>query len=161
MNLRSVRGLLTAVTVALVLVIAAQPAAARDLPAGGLTREQVSSWLTGQGLTPNPRTDSNGASIVSSAVNGVNFDIYFFDCDSDRCRSIQFAAGWTNNGATGERVNEWNRDHRFIRAYLDRQGNPFGEYDLVISPGGTWEEIDHAMDNWKSMIVDFKTFIGA
>ena len=148
------------ISAAAALLITAQPASARDLPGGGMTRPEVAAWLGKQGIQATQHNDSNGADILSGATNGVNFDVYFYDCDADRCRSIQFAAGWSGLQAmTAQRINDWNKDKRFIRAYLTPENKVFGEYDLVVSPGGTWEELDHAFVNWRSMIVDFKSYI--
>ena len=144
---------------ALALCLAAGPSAARDLPPGGLTRAEVASWLQQQhGLKANIHNDSSGESIVSSTVAGVNFDIYFFACNGDRCGSIQYAAGWTPLAAgTPAAVNTWNQKNRYARAYLDDHNNLWGEYDVDISPGGTWEQMDKSLDRWTSVISSFKT----
>ena len=148
------------VSLVTVLLVGAQPASARDLPTGGLTRPEVINWLSAQGIQATRQNDSNGADILKASVNGVNFDVYFYDCTADRCRSIQFAAGWSGiQSINVQRLNDWNKDHRFIRAYLTPESYAFGEYDLVVSPGGTWEELNHALVNWRDMIVSFKTYI--
>ena len=147
---------------AVALSLAAGSASARDLPAGGLTRAEVAAWLQQHGMKANVHNDSSGESIVSSAVSGVNFDIYFFACSGDRCASIQYAAGWTPLAAgTPTAVNIWNQKNRDARAYLDDHNTLWGEYDVDISPGGTWEQMDQSLARWGSVVASFKaTFNG-
>lgn len=153
------KGLSVVGVAVLALTLVSQSAVAADLPAGGLTRQEVADWLGRHSLTPTIHNDSEGRSIVSSAVSGVNFDIYFLDCAGDRCAAIQYAAGWTPlAGGTPDHVNQWNRDHRNIRAYLDSHNNVFGEYDIDISPGGSWEQMDQGLNRWSNAVAAFKTF---
>lgn len=143
---------------AVALSLVAGSASARDLPAGGLTRAEVAAWLQQHGLQAKIHNNSTGESIVSSTVSGVNFDIYFYACNGDRCGSIQYAAGWTPLAAgTLTAVNAWNVKNRYARAYLDDHNNLWGEYDVDISPGGTWEQMDKSLDRWGSIISSFKT----
>jgi len=68
---------------------------------------------------------------LASSADGIKFYVYLFDCNNDRCGSIQFATG-PHTSATGklelERVNEWNKTKRWARAY-------FG--GAVLTPIGT------------------------
>ena len=36
-------------------------------------------------------------------------------------------------------VATWNQKHRYARSYLDDHNNLWGEYDVDVSPGGTWK----------------------
>lgn len=143
------------------LLLFVQPVAARNLPAGGLSRQDVAAWLIGHGLRATIHNDDNGRSIVSSNVSGVNFDVYFYGCEGERCASIQYAGGWTPlTKGTRENINDWNRQKRYIRAYLDSKNNVWGEYDVDISPGGTWEQLDKSLTQWTARIADFKAWVG-
>lgn len=146
------------------LLLAALPAVAahaRDLPAGGLTRTELAQWLQGHGYKAQIHDDSNGISIVTSASDGVNWDIYFFVCnDVQRCGSIQYAAGWTGVTVADDALNSWNRTKRYIRAYQGEKGSIWGEYDIDISPGGTWEQLDKSLDRWTDALPTYKTAIG-
>jgi hypothetical protein len=146
---------------ALALLTTAGTAGARDLPSGGVTRQDVANWLQQHGLKAQIHNDDNGESIVSSGTSGVNFDVYFYACESGRCGSIQFAAGWTPLAkATQDNVNSWNRDKRYVRAYLDKHNNLWGEYDIDVNPGGTWEQMDQGLTRWDSAVSEFKNYFG-
>lgn len=154
-------------SVAVLMVAAAAPASARDLPYGGMTAHELADWLTRNGLpaTVKPDPTTAGDQIISSASDGVNWDIYLYACngngDARRCGSIQYAAGWSGiSGFGDDRVNGWDRDQRYIRAYRDNKGNAWGEYDVDISPGGTYEMLDKSLSRWRDAIVGFKKYIG-
>lgn len=156
---------LSVLTTALVLAMpATAPAAAGYLTPGGMTGTELADWLRQHGypaqVKPDPTTP--GDQIISSSVDGVNFDIYLYNCvgqgDARRCATIQYTAGWTGSKATVDKVNAWDRDKRYIRAYLNENGDLFGQYDLDISPGGTTEGLDFSLERWHEAIGIFKTY---
>ena len=133
--------------------------AAQAAPAG-VTRQEVVAWLTGEGHAANLHDDSSGTSIVSSSIDGVNFDVYFYACTGERCTSIQFAAGWTPLAkATPDTVNAWNRDKRFLKAYLDKSNNLWGEYDFDLTDA-PYPQLHDALARFDSQVVDFKANFG-
>jgi hypothetical protein len=148
-----------------VVLLAAAPTAARDLPDGGMTATEIAGWLIGNGypaqVKPDPTTP--GDQIVSTQTDGLNVDIYLYDCSGEgnarRCTSMQYAAGWPASSAYNlEKVNSWNRGNRYIKAYLTAKGGLFGEYDLDMSPGGTYEMLNDCLQNWRSVVVDFNKY---
>jgi hypothetical protein len=160
-----VKGLAGLAAAVLGLFLIAAPAAARDLPDGGLTATEIASWLISNGypaqVKPDPTTP--GDQIVSTATDGINVDIYLYDCHGDgdarRCTSMQYAAGWpANSGYTYDKINAWNRANRYIKAYLTKTGGLFGEYDMDVSPGGTFEMLNDELQNWRSVVVDFNKY---
>ena len=143
------------------LALAAPPAQARDLPSGGLTRAEVAQWLQDHGYKAKTHLDTAGNTIVSSASDGVNWDIYFYSCSkAERCASLQYAAGWSGLVLEDGTINTWNAGNRYIRAYVTGKDAVWGEYDIDISPGGTWEQLDQSLDRWGAALPDFKKAIG-
>jgi hypothetical protein len=147
------------------VVMAAAPAAARDLPEGGMTAHEIAGWLVDNGyqaqVQPDPTTP--GDQIVSTQTDGIKVDIYLYDCsgagDARRCTSMQYAVGWPpKSGYNLERINSWNRSNRYIKAYLTTKGGLFGEYDLDLSPGGSFEMLSDSLQNWRSVVVDFDKY---
>lgn len=157
-----------ALAAAVAVLAAAGPVAARDLPDGGLTATEIANWLTQSGypakVKPDPTTP--GDQIVSTATDGVDVDIYLYDCSGDgdarRCTSMQYATGSpAKPNYTLEKVNSWNRGNRYIRAYLTTSGSLYGEYDLDVSPGGTYEMLNDCLQNWRSVVVDFAKYFNS
>jgi hypothetical protein len=149
------------------MLVFAAPAAARDLPTGGMTATEIASWLIAKGypaqVKPDPTTA--GDQIVSTTTEGVEVEIYLYDCHGDgdarRCTSMQYAAGFPPNASvTADKVNEWNRQKRYIKAYLTTGGSLYGEYDMDLSPGGTFEMLDDELDNWRRNVVTFHQNFG-
>lgn len=161
------RVLLACAAATLAIVGSAAPAAARDLPDGGLTATEIAGWLTHKSfpsqVKPDPTTP--GDQIISTTIDGVDSDIYLYDCsgegDARRCTSIQYVIGASAKPSyTLAKVNEWNRKHRYIRAYLTTEGALYGEYDLDVSPGGTYEMLDDCLDNWRRNLSSFADYFG-
>jgi hypothetical protein len=143
---------------ALCLASAAQ-VQARSIPDDGVSLEDVTAWLKGQGQDATIKDDGGGHKIVSSTLNGVKFGVYMFDCKGERCGSIQFAAGWPTNGKIpASRVNEWNRTKRWARGYLDTSNGIWLEFDVDLTPGGTYELLDDNFATWKKTVDGFKEF---
>jgi len=134
-------------------------AQARSIPDDGVTLEEVAAWLSDQGQAAKITDDGNGHKIVSSSVGGVKFGVYMFDCNGDKCGSIQFAAGWPANGKIPvTRVNDWNRTKRWARAYLDTSNGIWLEADVDLTPGGTYELLNDNFATWKKTVDGFKEF---
>lgn len=149
-----------AVAIAVAAVVACPAAAfARDLPAGGVTRQEVLQWLQKHGMKAKIEYDDVAKdSTVAAASNSVNWAFYFYSCKGERCRSLQYAAGWSNAKQTATQVNEWNHNRRFLRAYKTDANMLFAEYDLDVTPGGTWELLDASLDRWTSQLAVFEKF---
>jgi hypothetical protein len=147
---------------ALVLAIGLGPAAARDLPSNGLTRSDILTWLQGHGYTANMQHDNTANDdYIATSTNGVNWGIYVYDCVGDVCKSIQYSVGWgTATDVTEDKLNDWNRDERYARAYHNAAGDVFAEYDIDVIPGGTWEQLDHTLGRWNDILAEFRKHIG-
>ena len=161
-------GGLVGLVAVLAVVLSATSALAQDLPKGGLTASELAAWLkrSGSPAEVKPDTTTPGDQIVSTVTDGVDVDIYLYQCagegDARRCKSIQYATGWAPQaGLTVEKANAWNSSNRYIKAYLTPKGSLYGEYDLDVSPGGTFEMLDDSLDNWRGMLTEFKQFFGA
>lgn len=141
----------------------ALPASAAAISDAGLTRGEVAAFLKSKGYPVNATKDDNGLAILKSTTpSGVNFDIYFFDCNSeDRCPSIQFAAGWSMpNPVDRDKLNTWNREHRYMRAYVQDAGALYGEVDMIIAPGGSMEQLETNRVLFNTLLDKFKPHFG-
>ena len=101
--------------------------------------------------------------VITSAASGSTFGVYFYNCEKGKnCQSIQFYAGFQKPKMDLARVNAWNRDKRFGRAYLDTDGDAAIEMDVNIEPGGMPREL--FADNlsiWSDLIGEFRTRVYA
>jgi len=141
----------------LAFALVSNAALAKDLPAGGMTINDLVSWLQGQGYKAEIQTAKDGSHNIASAADGSNFHIYQYDCKNGRCGSMQFSVGFDTKGAFGPGpMNDWNRDNRWVRAYVDKVNDPWLEYDVDLTPGGTYELLNDEFAIWRDSLGRFR-----
>jgi hypothetical protein len=146
--------------VAVVLTLFASAASARDLPPGGMTIDEIVSWLQDGGYGAEIRTESSGERNVYSSANGNNFHIYLYDCKAARCGSFQFSAGYDTKGThNAAEMNTWNLNNRWVRAYVDQVNDPWVRYDIDLTPGGTYELLNDEFAIWRTALANFRKAI--
>ena len=96
------------------------------------------SALHEAGYTAKLSTDKVGDPLITSAVSGSTFQIFFYNCkDHKNCATVQFHSGYDFTTAPSlELINEWNRTNRFGRAFLDKENDPILEMDVDLDDGG-------------------------
>lgn len=133
------------------------------LPDGGVTAAEVVAALQDKGYRAELTTDSTGDPMIQSAAEGVNFRVYFYGCGGDpaRCGAIQLVAAFDlEEGLALDRINLWNREHRFGRGYLDDDKDPWVEMDVDVELGFTTEALANNLDTWMSVLPSFIEFVG-
>ena len=153
------------VTILAALLIAgalfAAPAQAKDVPAGGLTVNEVQQWLLSEGYRAQLKKWNDGGDYISSSAEGTTFTVDMYDCKNGRCASVQFEAAFDlKTPMAAPRINEWNNTKRYARAVIDTNGDPSLRYDVNLSPGRTYEGFADDFGIFRSFLGDFKTFIG-
>jgi hypothetical protein len=88
------------VAAAAALALAPGAGWAKDLPAGGLTLEEMASWLQGEGYKAEIQTADDGSRNIYSAADGQNFHVDTYDCKGDRCALFQLSDVVAGNGRT-------------------------------------------------------------
>ncbi len=114
------------------------------------------------GLVATMGVDGQGDPKVSSRVSDTKFSVYFYGCqDNDNCSSILIKAGYDlNNGISALKINEWNREKRFAKAYIDDEGDPFLEMDINLDFDGVGNKnFEDTLDWWRLLVEDFEEFI--
>ena len=57
------------------------------------------------------------------------------------------------------KINEWNKKHRYSRAYIDDSNDPVLESDLDFDGGVTLESLKNFITVFKSSAAEYKTFL--
>lgn len=141
---------------ALALTFVSNAAIAKDLPANGMTIKEMAAWLHGAGYKAEIQT-VDGRKVILSGAEGSDFRIYPEDCKGERCSSLQFAVGFDTKGAlTAGKINEWNQQNRWVRAYVDKTNDPWLEYDVDLAPGGSYENLNDEFALWRSQLTNFR-----
>jgi hypothetical protein len=84
------------------------------------------------------------------------------DCRGERCESLNLVAPIVmRNPPSLERINAWNREKRFSWAYLDKDGDPVLESNLILTGGVTRETVVSFLKIFEANLSQFATWIGS
>lgn len=124
--------------------------------------EQLAELLAEAGYRATPGRDGEGDPMLSSSAAGANFNIYMYGCEGDRCKSLQFIAGFDlADGIAPQRINKWNRDKRYGSAYLDDEDDPWLQMDLDLEGGSSTGQFKEYAELWDTLLGQFQVFIRA
>lgn len=106
--------------------------------------------------------DDLGDPLIASKVSRSPFSVLFYGCVSGQdCTSIQFALGYDlETPLTAARVNDWNRQNRFGRVFIDDEGDPFLRMDAVMAVDGMGPvSFALQLDFWRLLVEEFESFV--
>jgi hypothetical protein len=147
------------------LVVAAGPAAQNPgapklINADGMTGPEVAAWLQGRGFDAVLGKTNQGGPKIDSVRGGAKFQVYLYDCENDRCQSLQFSAFFDlMEGITGSVANQWNRANRYLKVYINDDGDPYVQYDVNVNGGRTLAGLDDDFDVWADTLPSFIKYI--
>ncbi|KGJ05799.1 Putative sensory transduction regulator [Paracoccus halophilus] len=120
----------------------------------------IQRMMADTGLRVTQLADNKGDPMLESRIDDVLFRVHFFDCQAT-CAAMQFSAGFQLDAPLPiEMANLWNRERRFGRVYLDRDGDPFIEMDIGLTGEGIGRRnFKDALDIWRVLLNDFRDFI--
>lgn len=119
----------------------------------GLAIEAVREWIIGLGGEVSAVNRADGETYVTVTNAGLTWALLFYGCRNDVCGDLQFSAVFTNPTITPDKVNAWNREHRFLKAFY-AQGpegaNPTAtvQYDVLVLPGGDVRQLNDPLALW-------------
>ena len=138
------------------IFMTAAPAQARNVTADVA---QISDLMKRNGYSVEIKTEKGESHItVQKGKDSYAFEIFFYGCTENtmqNCKTVQFGSGFTpKTKPTLAAMNEYARDNRWGRIYLDNVGDPIVEMDVDLEKGGMSEAL--FLDN----IEYFETVIG-
>ena len=104
-----------------------------------------------------------GERFITAQANGYKFLVLPLGCDDNKsnCRSVQFFISFNPQSSPSlEAMNNYARENRWGRIYLDKDGDPALEFDLDLERGGMSEEL--FLDNlayWEATIDAYAKFV--
>jgi hypothetical protein len=153
-----IRPLLLAASAALALGLAAPDAAraqdaANATPAFvGLTPESVRDWLVAAGAQAGEVTRQDGDVFFRVDDGGLVWFIFFYGCEADgRCGDLQFNTFFDGAGVSGDVINAWNREQRWLKAFTtEANGQPliFVQFDVLFVSGQSVDQLADAAVIW-------------
>lgn len=95
--------------------------------------------LEGAGYDAELTQDGAGDPMIVTELSGWSSRIYFYGCDEtshDGCDALQFSAGFDRKQPwTAEEAIALARKYRFSSIYLDDEGDPYIEWDVITGDG--------------------------
>lgn len=138
---------------------AASSAMARNIVA---EVDQIAAVLKSSGRTAEVK-NAGGERYVLSEASGHKYAILALGCDDDgaSCQSVQFFAAFeAENRPTLESMNNYARNLRWGRIYLDNEGEAILEFDLDLENGGMSRAL--FLDNvakWEAMVGGYAKYV--
>jgi hypothetical protein len=142
------------------VALASAPAAAQTVTAKD--PKALAAFLKQKGYRAEVKEKPTGAHIESSD-SGIAFSIFFMNCAAagSDCKTIQFFNGYTDiDGVPLTRINEWNKKHRFARAYIDDGQDPVLEMDVDLDNGGMAAvNFVEQLKIWTTLMGEYRRFL--
>ncbi len=106
-------------------------------------------------------TSGNGLPMISGRIDGIKYALVLYDCDeaTDTCKSAQFTAGFSGANMDMQRINHWNAERRFGKAWLDDDNDPALELNFTLVGGMTRENLDDTFDWWRVVARSYRDYI--
>ncbi len=126
----------------------------------GLTPAEVRAWLIEKGATVEEPRTIEGQTLLRVNDGSTNWLIFFYGCDANgRCQDIQFAANIVAGGLSLDRINAWNREQRFVKAYLQSNvdGTPSAvlQFDVLLLAGLGVDQLNDPTVVWLELLARF------
>ncbi len=99
---------------------------------------------------------------IESNRGGLKFLVLFMNCDEGKnCKTLQYYMGFSDaKDVTLERLNQWNKEKRFARAYRDDAGDPVLEMDVDLDfEGIPRANVGESFNTWASLMDSFREFV--
>lgn len=144
----------------------AAPTAAPPAPpaALGVAPTAASDWLKSIGAIVGETQEAAGRRFIPVNDGRLDWTLWFYTCGPELCDDIQFSSIFTSAQITPEKINDWNRDNRFIKAFYiapvgDTPARAVAQYDVLLSTTGV-EQINDVTATWANQLDKFANAMG-
>ncbi len=159
--MRPLPALLAAIAIAAALPGAAlaQTPPPAAVSTNGVAVSEARTWLTSMGGTVGEPVTREGVTSLHIADEPLPWNLTFYACGPSLCDDVQFSAIFTGP-ITADQINDWNREHRFLKAFFMPAGATGGDasavvqYDVVLTSAGT-EQLREPTVVWLQLLREF------
>lgn len=126
------------------------------------TANSLVQFFENEGATVESTVDNVGDPKLKVEYYGNDFSVYYYGCDNNtNCDAIQFFSGYqTEGGVRLAKVNEWNTENRFARAYISEEGSARIEMDVFLGNDGvSADDFAQMVGIWARAMKDFEDLI--
>jgi len=133
--------------IVMVAALSGHPVSAQEL-IDGTSPEAVVDILKGFGSARLDANQTTGNPQISGRSDGKAYEVFFYGCkDKKDCGSIQFWAYWDGTPELSK-VNEWNKNTRYGKVYLDQDEDLVLEFDINLLYGVHPKTVEDSADVW-------------
>lgn len=127
----------------------------------GSDPEVIAALIQDMGFKAQVTTDNVGDPLIKSRSNGYDFNVFFYDCtEGANCRAIQFSSAFDmEDGMSLTKVEDFNRNKRWVKVYLNDTSDPLVEMDYNLKGGVSVENFNDTFDWWLVMMDQFIEYI--
>lgn len=101
--------------------------------------------------------DDAGDPLIRGAINGTTYLVFFYGCtDNAACKNLTFTASWDVDGISATAINDWNRNKRFGKAFLDGDNDPAIQMTVNLDYGVTATNFEDTVDWWRVVLGQFR-----
>ena len=144
-----------------ILVSCALPSYAASAQIDGSGVNDILNLMRGYGSATLGTQDS-GDPKISGKIEGQPYSIYFSNCtDNKNCEDVDLYAGYLGIKPSADKINAWNRDTRFARAYLDKDGDAGIDMDINLVHGVSADNLDSTLSIWAQLVKKYTAYVGA
>ncbi|SNS45031.1 YbjN domain-containing protein [Sphingopyxis indica] len=150
----------TALATGAALALAAAPASAQLVSASD--PQAIKAIVESHGWPATLVQKDGEDPYIESNRNGLKFLVLFMNCtEGKNCRTLQYYMGFSDAKDTPlEKLNQWNREKRFARAYRDEAGDPVLEMDIDVDFAGIPKEnISETFNTWASLMDAYHEYL--
>ena len=152
----TIRRFLNTALISCALIIGAGTAHAQS---ARITGSQLRDAVMNEGYRAKLDTDDYGDPIIFTSMGGWKTAILTYGCNSEGCNSIQFRVTFVADDASIEKANEWNNTKRYLRCYVNDEGDMVGEMDVVLVDGAEADQISLMLETLESSVSDLSDFV--
>lgn len=140
-------------------LVAAQTPPPAAVATNGVSVADAKTWLIGLGGTVGEPVVREGVTSLHIADEPLPWNLTFYGCGPSLCDDVQFSAIFTGP-ITAEQINDWNREHRFLKAFFMPAAAAGGDasavvqYDVVLTGAGT-EQLREPTVVWLQLLREF------
>jgi hypothetical protein len=138
--------------------LTAQAQTAKEDVILGVTPDEMKTIVQDIGYRAEVLTNDQGQQRIRTRIGGWNVTLNFYSCEDKQtaCKSIGLRAFFENEKKKGAAfANDWNRDKRFTKVYIDKDNDVNIEFDILFRNGVTRSNIKAYFDVYEDQLRDF------
>ncbi|GAA4125007.1 YbjN domain-containing protein [Aminobacter aganoensis] len=127
----------------------------------GVTVAEFQDIMTKAGYQAKVGTDSDNLPVIDSKASGMNFWVYFYNCDGEpqKCRRVQFQSSFKTDKTMQDKALDWNNKKVAGRASNEKD-NTYFDYLVDCGGGVSSGNLSQNLERFDTLMAEFTTYIG-